>query len=125
MANENLENRVIKGLWSLSGLKSSDFIALVMTSYPEFTGSRIRGLLSSTSNKNFRAATLNDLERILSVIWFWCQPNSLLQLGKVDLSLLLDHLDQSLAEFRGQDQVQVVLDQRRKLLLEAIKKSFF
>lgn len=68
---ETIENRIIKGLWSLTGLKSSDYIKLVKDAYPNVSGSRLRGLISGVGNRNFRPATAVDLEHSLCVIAKW------------------------------------------------------
>lgn len=69
---ESSNNAVIKGLWSLSGMKSSDYIKLVKDSYPQMTGSRMRGLLSKMSHRNYRKATIDDVGICIAVFASWC-----------------------------------------------------
>ena len=71
MTTEKLENRLVKGLWSLTGLKSSDYIRLIRESYPDLTGSRLRGIMSVMSNDNYRSATLGDVVQCFCALALW------------------------------------------------------
>lgn len=74
---ENKNNRLIKGLWSLTGLKSSDYIRIAKSIHPDLTGSRLRGLMSGTSNTNYRPATNHDVFQCIVVISHWAGVQSI------------------------------------------------
>lgn len=71
MKNESIQNLLIKGLWRLTGLRSSEFIRLVRAENPSLTGSRLRGVMSGVANPNFRHATNDDLQLVVSSVCVW------------------------------------------------------
>jgi hypothetical protein len=76
MEKENKNNRLIKGLWSLTGLKSSDYIRIAKQIHPDLTGSRLRGLMSGMANSNYRPATNRDVLQCLIVVTHWIGDES-------------------------------------------------
>ncbi len=66
MTLEQYGNRCIKGLWRLTGLKSSELVKLLVNE-SLMTGSRARGLLSAPGNKNYRPATENDVDAVVQI----------------------------------------------------------
>lgn len=76
MEKENKNNRLIKGLWSLTGLKSSDYIRIAKQIHPDLTGSRLRGLMSGMENSNYRPATNRDVLQCLIVVTYWIGDES-------------------------------------------------
>lgn len=71
MNKESVNNRLIKGLWKLTGLKSSDYIKMAKQVHHNLTGSRLRGLMSGTGNNNYRTATRNDVFQCIAVVSHW------------------------------------------------------
>ena len=100
MDTENKNNRLIKGLWSLTSLRSSEFIKLVKSFYPELTGSRLRGLLSSKKNSNYRVATEADVCQCINTILYWFEIDDqfLEEITDQQIELLLKCIDQIFTE---------------------------
>lgn len=94
MTAEKKENRLVKGLWSLTGLKSSDYIRLIRESYPDLTGSRLRGIMSGMSNDNYRSASISDVIQCFRAIASWAGCPELID--KAD-TLNTDSLERVLA----------------------------
>lgn len=99
MKKENKNNQLIKGLWSLTGLKSSDYIRLAKQIHPDLTGSRLRGLMSGTANSNYRPATNNDVFQCIIVVGHWVGMKSISIQGIDDskIDTLLIEVDRLIA----------------------------
>lgn len=117
MEKENKNNRVIKGLWSLTGLKSSDYISKSKQVHSDLTGSRLRGLMSGVTNSNYRQATKQDVHQCLIVICHWAGVDSTLLRKSEDINIeaLLKDIDRSIvhASIDGlseKDRVKKVLE---------------
>jgi len=71
---EGLINRLVKGLWALTGKRSSEFIGIAKEISDKqgysVTGSRLRGVMSSPTHKNYRVATEEDLKITLFVVLY-------------------------------------------------------
>lgn len=89
--NEAIKNRLVKGIWRISSMKSSDFIKLIKSVDPHSTGSRIRGVLSSVNHKNYRIATVDDLNSFVKglAFLFGAKPPLNLRFSDIDLKDLL------------------------------------
>ena len=98
MDTENNNNKLIKGLWKISEIKSSDYIKLVKSIYLDATGSRLRGLMSSLSNKNYRPATIEDVHQCLVSLCNWAKvdPPSLDELSLSKINCLLAEVNNAI-----------------------------
>lgn len=94
MKNEDYRNKIVKGIWSLTGLKSSEYIRMIKNKYPETTGSRLRGIMSSATNKNYRKANVNDVLQSLFTVNEWANGSDLVDdISNLDLMELLKHVN--------------------------------
>ncbi|MCQ8822260.1 hypothetical protein NQT65_18890 [Pseudoalteromonas agarivorans] len=116
MEKENKNNRLIKGLWSLTALKSSDYIRMAKQLHPDLTGSRLRGLMSGISNRNYRPATNHDVFLCVVVVSHWAGIDSGLVETVSDSAVetLLDEVDRLIANadtdhFSNQERVKKAL----------------
>ena len=116
MEKENKNNRLIKGLWSLTGLKSSDYIRMAKQIHPDLTGSRLRGLMSGTANSNYRPATNHDVFQCVVVVSHWVGIDSdfVETVSDSAVETLLDEVDRLIANadtdgLSNQDRVKKAL----------------
>ena len=116
MEKENKNNRLIKGLWSLTGLKSSDYIRMAKQIHPDLTGSRLRGLMSGIANSNYRPATNYDVFQCFVVVSHWVGIDSdfVETVSDSAVETMLDEVDRLIANadtdgLSNQDRVKKAL----------------